>query len=135
MHLLVLNTSSMEVPNIYKTEMSSSSILTTGIPTPNLSGVLTGIKTHPLFSLHGARSDLNINKAKGLQDDMMKPVYTMCGSLSNRSSSMSKLRIETSVSFSTVVAGSNEITFLKTTIQSCIMIEHGQLPLYDPPAC
>ena len=36
---------------------------------------------------------------------------------------MSNLKIETSVSFSTVVAGSNEITFLKTTIQGCMMIE------------
>eukprot|EP00092_Neocalanus_flemingeri_P003719 GFUD01003996.1.p1 GENE.GFUD01003996.1~~GFUD01003996.1.p1 ORF type:complete len:2148 (-),score=343.88 GFUD01003996.1:108-6551(-) len=81
--------SSLGIPNIYKTEMSSSRILTEvpttgfslpGIPTPNLSGVLTGIKTQPLFSLPGARSDLNPNKMNGLHDGMMKPVYTMSAS-------------------------------------------------------
>ena len=46
--------------------MSSHSTVTTvtsrgnvpGIPTPNLSGVLTGIKSQPLFSLPGLRTDL-----------------------------------------------------------------------------
>jgi len=155
--------SSLGIPNIYKTEMSSSSILTEvpttgfslpGIPTPNLSGVLTGIKTQPLFSLPGVRSDLNNpNKINGLQDGMMKPVYTMStsqdnkpvtfvlgipgpnsqpsasihqalqqmksqvsSSLPNRSSLMSNLKIETSVSFSTVVAGTNDHNFLKPPI-------------------
>ena len=50
-----------------------------GIPTPNLSGVLTGIKTQPLFSLPGVRSDKigqdrlqeNIMKDR-LQENMMK---------------------------------------------------------------
>ena len=154
--------SSLGIPNIYKTEMSSSSILTEvpttgfslpGIPTPNLSGVLTGIKTQPLFSLPGARSDLNPNKSNGLQDGMMKPVYTMSASqedkpvtfvlgipdphsqpsvvvnqalqqmksqvpssLPTRSSLMSNLKIETSVSFSTVVAGAKGHNFLKPPI-------------------
>lgn len=154
--------SSLGIPNIYKAEMSSSSILTEvrttgfslpGIPTPNLSGVLTGIKSQPLFSLPGLRSDLNLNKTNGLQDGMMKPVYTMSASqedkpvtfvlgipgphsqpspaanqtlqqmksqvpssLPSRSSLMSNLKIETSVSFSTVVAGMNDHNFLKPPI-------------------
>jgi len=157
---------SLGIQNIYKAEMSSSSILTDvpttgfslpGIPTPNLSGVLTGIKTQPLFSLPGARSDLNLNKTNGLPDGMMKPVYTMStamstaleekpvtfvlgipgphsqpspatnpalqqmksqvlSSLPSRSSLMSNLKIETSVSFSTVAAAMNEHNFLKPPI-------------------
>ena len=38
--------------------ITTSSFNLTGIPTPNLSGVLTGIKAVPLFSLPGVRPDL-----------------------------------------------------------------------------
>ena len=38
--------------------ITTSSFSLTGIPTPNLSGVLTGIKAVPLFSLPGVRPDL-----------------------------------------------------------------------------
>ena len=43
-----------------------------GIPTPNLSGVLTGIKSQPLFSLPGVRASIST-----LQETLVKPVYTM----------------------------------------------------------
>ena len=43
-----------------------------GIPTPNLSGVLTGIKSQPLFSLPGLRASSSV-----LGETVTKPVYTM----------------------------------------------------------
>ena len=43
-----------------------------GIPTPNLSGVLTGIKSQPLFSLPGLRASSSV-----LGETVSKPVYTM----------------------------------------------------------
>jgi hypothetical protein len=41
--------------SIIMSAVSSSAAPTLGIPTPNLTGVLTGIKPPPLFSLPGAR--------------------------------------------------------------------------------
>ena len=43
-----------------------------GIPTPNLSGVLTGIKSQPLFSLPGVRASSSVHA-----ESVSKPVYTM----------------------------------------------------------
>merc|ERR1719402_1077903 len=66
--------SPVALTSIYKTSSSTSGILSListsggnipGIPTPSLSGVLTGIKPPPLFSLPGVRPDADSSKLRG----------------------------------------------------------------------
>ena len=63
---------------VMTTTVSTTISTIPGIPTPNLSGVLTGIKSQPLFSLPGVRSvDPRVSVVSEVTASVTKPVFTV----------------------------------------------------------
>ena len=132
----------------HSTETVTSRGTVPGIPTPNLSGVLTGIKSQPLFSLPGLRTDLSavqepvpVKQVVNAESGPEKPVTFVLGIPGPHSQSlpvmaqnlvMAQSRLSHSVPTSSASSRSSHVSLPSLNGDTATLLDRSSLNIHSP---